>query len=250
MVSDFLHVYPYSFEEARRLKEISLWRKSHKENIACKNEIEKAICQDFDGKHLKQECAERVIALYGFRRIGWVLANTVQHIDRDGRFSCENKVWAKGIFIPENKDHLGNLNKNMEFVAAIHPAVLDGFINQYRRAYQRLDLFERSHCETDSKTLDYTGRVLVISLDILRESYWSQRNQLWLATGGFGCHPDSSGRAVFSICLSDGEKTRWNRSDFVGILREEFLPDWAREKLMEHREQEKVSSGMGGLEMK
>lgn len=250
MASDFLYVYPYSLEEAKRLKEVSLWRKSHKENVACKEAIREAICRDFDGKYLKHECAECVIALYGFRRVGWVLANTIQHKDYDGRFSRENKQWAEGIFIPVNKDPLGNLNNNIDFVVDSHPAVLDGFINQFRRTYQGLALFEHIHCEPDSKELDYTGKVLIISLDILRESCWSQQNQLWLATGGFGCHPDSSGRAVFSICLNDGEKTRWNRSDFVGILKDEFLPDWAREKLLEHQEQEKASSDMGGLEMK
>ena len=26
---------------------------------------------------------------------------------------------------------------------------------------------------------------------------------------------------------------RWNRTDFTGVLKEEFLPDWAREKLQE-----------------
>ncbi|WP_313180786.1 DUF3849 domain-containing protein [Lacrimispora sp.] len=250
MAADFLSVYPYSLEEAKRLKEVSLWRKSHKENVACKEAIREAICRDFDGKYLKAECAERVIELYGFRRVRWVLANTVQHKDHDGRFSRENKLWAEVVFIPENKNHLGNLNNNMEFVVDSHPAVLDGFINQYRCVYQGLGLFEHIHCEPDSKNLDYTGKVLVISLDILKESYWSQQNQLWLATGGFGCHPDSSGRAVFSICLSDGENTRWNRSDFVGILKEEFLPDWAKEKLVEYQTQKQESSGIGGLEIK
>ena len=39
-----------------------------------------------------------------------------------------------------------------------------------------------------------------------------------LAEGGFGCDPKSSGRAIFAVCLSDGEKTRWNREDFTGVL--------------------------------
>ena len=35
------------------------------------------------------------------------------------------------------------------------------------------------------------------------------------------------------ICLGDGEMTRWNRHEFIGVLDEKYLPDWAREKLME-----------------
>ena len=32
--------------------------------------------------------------------------------------------------------------------------------------------------------------------------------------------------------------TRWNRTDFIGVLKEEFLPEWAKEKLMELKGQE------------
>ena len=52
-------------------------------------------------------------------------------------------------------------------------------------------------------------------------------------------------------CLGDGEMTRWNRTDFIGVLKEEFLPDWAKEKLMELKGQEQrdVSPMMGGMTM-
>lgn len=54
-----------------------------------------------------------------------------------------------------------------------------------------------------------------------------------LAHDGFGCSPHAIGRSIRSTCLGDGEQTRWNRTDFIGVLREEFLPDWAKEKLAE-----------------
>ena len=41
--------YPYSAAEARERNELSLWRESHKANIACRNAIEEAIRQNFDG---------------------------------------------------------------------------------------------------------------------------------------------------------------------------------------------------------
>lgn len=75
--------------------------------------------------------------------------------------------------------------------------------------------------------------------------YWAPENQLWLATGGFGCAPNAAGRAVYATCLGDGERTRWNRSDFIGILKEEHLPDWARESLEQiRREDPAESAGM------
>ena len=53
------------------------------------------------------------------------------------------------------------------------------------------------------------------------------------AHDGFGCRPHAIGRSVRCTCLGDGETTRWNRHEFIGVLDEKYLPDWAREKLME-----------------
>ncbi|HML36187.1 MAG TPA: DUF3849 domain-containing protein [Bacillota bacterium] len=253
MENDFIYLYPYSRNESKRLNQLNLWRDSHKENIRCKKSIEDAIRRDFDGTHLKDGCAESVIMAYGYKRVSWVLANTVKQQDWNKDFSEDNKEWAKHTYIPPDKDGVYNQNYNLDFVVDSQPAVLDGFINQFRRAYQALGLFDFTHCELDSKYLNYEGKVLVLSQDILSESHWNPKNQLWLATGGFGCNPNSSGRAVLATCLGDDEKTRWNRSDFTGVLKEVLLPDWASEKLAELQKQQTMDSeaaGMGGLEMK
>ena len=42
------YLYPYSSAEARDRNELSLWRESHKANIACRNAIEEAIRQNFE----------------------------------------------------------------------------------------------------------------------------------------------------------------------------------------------------------
>ena len=113
-------------------------------------------------------------------------------------------------------------------------AYLDAFISQVREAYGKLELFGPEHCEPNSyESLDYEGRVLVLSPDTLKESCWTPQNQLWLAHDGFGCSPHAVGRSIRCTCLGDGEQTRWNRTDFTGVLKEEFLPGWAREKLEE-----------------
>ena len=50
--------------------------------------------------------------------------------------------------------------------------MLDGFVTQYCKAYQALGLFGPEHCHPDSfSSLDYEGKVLVLSPDILKESY-------------------------------------------------------------------------------
>ena len=224
---DNQYIYPYTAAEAKRLGELDEWRESHKGNIACKKAIEEAICRDFDGMHLKPACAKGVIAEYGFKRVMFVLANTLKEKDWDGRFSRDNKAWAAKIFIPPDKEH------NYTFAVDSHPAVLDGFVDEARREYLALNLFGGAQCEEDSGELDYTGRVLVLSPDILKEECWRQEDQLWYAHDGFGCAPHAIGRSIRSTCLSDGEETRWNRHDFIGVLKNECIPDWARKRLTE-----------------
>ena len=130
--------------------------------------------------------------------------------------------------------------------------LLESFIGQARDAYQALGLFGLEHCAGNPLEQDYKGKVLVMRPDTLRESCWDPRNMLWLAEGGFGCSPHARGQAVYATCLGDGEKTRWNRSDFAGVLDEQYLPDWAREKLEELRtsqQEQDTGPAMGGMNM-
>lgn len=221
------YLYPWTAEEARREGKIEIWRASHKANIACRDAIEEAIRQSFDGMHLKEDCLQPVLDEFGYKRTSWVLSNTLQMLKWDGRFSPANKQWAEKTFIP------ADLNHNSDFVVRSHPAVLDGFVDLYRKAYQKLGLFGGGHCVGDRAEQDFTGRVLVLSPSTLKESFWAPENQLWLAHDGFGCRPHAIGRSIRCTCLGDGEMTRWDRSEFVGVLDDKYLPEWAKEKLTE-----------------
>ena len=66
--------YPYSAAEARKRNELSLWRESHKANIVCRDAIEDAIRQNFDGMNLQTDCLKAVLDEYGYKRTAWVLA--------------------------------------------------------------------------------------------------------------------------------------------------------------------------------
>ena len=48
---------------------------------------------------------------------------------------------------------------------------------------------------------------------------------------------------------SDGEMTRWNRSEFIGVLDDKFLPEWAKPKLAELQAQEQTEA-LGSMNMK
>lgn len=222
------YLYRRSLEYARQTKQISLWRASHQANIACKEAIEESIRQGFDGMHLKEGCVQGVLEEYGFKRVNWVLANTVREKLWDGRFSQSNKEWARGQKVPPDPDHNG------DFVVESHPAVLDGFLREVRAEFQKMNLFDARHCCPDlPDAQDFAGKVLVVSPYSLLERYWSQENQLWYAHDGLGCNPYATGEFIRSTCLGDGEETFWHREDFIGVLKDELLPAWASEKLKE-----------------
>ncbi len=84
---------------------------------------------------------------------------------------------------------------------------------------------EKSYCK------NYEDQILVIKPSWFNEHSRTAENQLFLASGGFGCDPSKMGTAVFGQFLIDEEKTRMERYDFLGILDEKYLPEWAKEKL-------------------
>lgn len=242
-MSNKIAVYTSSLETAKACNETKFWKRSHDENCDCARAIDDAIRRKFDGKHLEADCAKEVIEQYGYHRVMWVLAHTLQEKSRDGRFSKENKEWAKSFRIP--KDKCRN-----EFCAQSHPAVLNGFIDDTRKAWKELNLFDLSYCRSDENGKDYTNQVVVLNPFVLQDDYKSPDYQLFLAAGGFGCSPEARGRKVFGSFLKDGESAQFQRSDFIGVIKEEYLPEWAVEKLqVVSQPEEGTSEGMqmGGM---
>ena len=137
-------LYPYGAKEARERGEIEKWRESFRENCACAGGIDILIRENFDGMHLKDGTVEKIVELYGYKRVEHVLANTVQERRGDGRFRPDNRAWAESHYIPEDEMH------NYCFAARSHSAILDGFISNYRRLVMDLGMFDQKQCEPDS----------------------------------------------------------------------------------------------------
>nr|WP_279232973.1 DUF3849 domain-containing protein [Enterocloster clostridioformis] len=114
-------------EEAMRREQEKL---EHGVRVECKDAIEKAIAEKFDGYTLPGDAAEGVIRQYGKERVEIVLANTIMHLSHDGRFSPDNKEWAKSL--APSADW-----QTRDYLVTSHPAVLDGFTNQTRRYIER-----------------------------------------------------------------------------------------------------------------
>jgi len=116
----------YKEEEAQKALEKAQAGIERKTKVACKEAIERTISEKFDGYRLPKDTPDEVIRKYGSERVSYVLANTVMHLTHDGRFSPDNKAWAKEIE-PYAK------YENRDLIVSSHPAVLNGFINQTRR---------------------------------------------------------------------------------------------------------------------
>ena len=134
-------LYGGSWVYARTHGEEERYRRSLQANIECKYEIEQAIDENFDGQHLNEGFERALLDKFGTERVKYVLANTVQNCDSDGRFSPETKAWAKAVPVTEDKEH------RRQFEVTSHPAVLDGLIARIRRAEKETEQGKRAETE-------------------------------------------------------------------------------------------------------
>ena len=127
-------VYPYPASYAQEHGELEQYRASSRANIACKEAIEAAIREYYDGNSLDSQAAAQVVEAFGLDRTLYVLANTVQQKDWDGRISPGNKEWAKTIPIHPNPDAWG-ADRNASFVVNSHPGLTNLFLSTVRQEY-------------------------------------------------------------------------------------------------------------------
>ena len=77
------------------------------------------------------------------------------------------------------------------------------------------------------------NKVVVIRADVFKHEYQIATKQLQLCTGGFGAEPNSRGSACFCTNLYSGKESRFERTDILGVIEKDDLPDWAKERLDE-----------------
>lgn len=121
-------VYYESFGYAAENGEVDLYRISRQLNEECRNAIEEAIADNFDGMHLADDATKSVVEQFGMERVGYILAYTLNYNNHDGRYSHSNKEWADITC----KGERGN-NIRTDWIVRSHPAVLNGFVDMYRK---------------------------------------------------------------------------------------------------------------------
>ncbi|MCD7855265.1 MAG: DUF3849 domain-containing protein, partial [Clostridiales bacterium] len=129
-------VYKNTGEYAAENGERDLLRASNKENQRCREAIEKAISENFDGMHLDKKAVDGVVEQFGAERVSYVLAATIKAKDYDKRFSNSNRKWADTI------DASFRSSNSFSEIINRHPAILDGFVKQFRESIEREKIIE------------------------------------------------------------------------------------------------------------
>ncbi len=221
--------YPYSFEEARRNSSIDMYKQSLQANIDCKNLIEDTITKNHIDNRLKPGGAKKVLKQFGIDRPTYVLSFTLQQLTNEGRISKDNMDWAKETYVPED-------NNNVDFFVDSHKGVLNIFVNQFRDELEKLKLWDKEQVN-DTQNLDFEGKLMVLSPKVLKEEYKTRDEQLFFVTyvgsipeqfaeqttRGAGCMPGKVGKMVHGFFLKDNEKSQFERQDFIGEAKQEFL---------------------------
>ena len=86
--------YPYSRQEAKDSGELHLWRDSHKANISCAKHISGLIETHAEQGRLEADAAQSALSQWGFRRVQFVLANTLIATGGLG-FEPDSLRWAR-----------------------------------------------------------------------------------------------------------------------------------------------------------
>lgn len=93
-------------------------------------------------------------------------------------------------------------------------------------------LYTKDDCIKAGDDLSIKGMVVVLDKDILPHEY---SNQLFYCVNGDGANAKPAGHTIFMVSLMDGAYCRWNRSDVLGFLKPELLPDSAKLQLSQIR---------------
>ena len=134
-------VYKESPTYAREHNELEAYRSSNAANIACKQAIEQAITEKWDGANLPNDCVSPILEAFGIERVSFVLANTLQLKQYDGRFSRENMSWAQNIQI-DSDPNAAPTDRRFAWEISSHPLKLDLFVRQARKEIDEIGIAE------------------------------------------------------------------------------------------------------------
>lgn len=117
--------------------------------------------------------------------------------------------------------------------------VADEMVQAGLKIRQENTPFTYADCVAGSETNDYQNQILVLKPEVYEGLNMTADDSLWIAHSGFGCQYGARGQSVLAENLLSGEKIRWERHNFCGIVDPIRLFSWLCDKpVMNHRAEE------------
>ena len=120
-------IYRHDYGYAQEHNQLKAYTASAQANEACRIAIESAIAEHHQDSRLSKAAVEQVVDQYGYDRLFYILAITIQAKESDGRISARNKAWAQTIPVV---DEPGNYKYIIE---RTHIAIVNLFLDQARK---------------------------------------------------------------------------------------------------------------------
>ena len=223
-------LYQQSRKDSKMSDEHSRWLESYQANCLCARTIEITIKDAYAENKLGEGCAEDIIMKFGFDRVNWVLAHTIQFNGYDARFSQEQISWAKGYNIPYD-DHY--LQRNISI--GLHPSLVSLFADAVLTLWKDLKLYDKNHCYDESEVaLDYVGKIVVVNPNVLMDRRKTPDHQLFLVRSVKKSIESDDKDQLNGVFLKSKRTRGVSRTNIIGVLKLDLLPDWAKEEYIFH----------------
>lgn len=156
-------------------------------------------------------------------------------LDSDERYMCGYREIKFGLSLTKE---IEASNSYPEIALLFAQRVKEAAEEVIKEAEQRkaagvsVELITAEQCLPISEK-QIEGEVVVLKPTSLAPSFQRADCQLQLVTGGFGAAPNACGRTIYVQELYSGKETAFWRSDVLGIIKPECMPEWAKPRLRE-----------------
>ena len=124
----YMESYQYAYQHGEAEQHLA----SQRANIACRDAIVEAINRHYHDNRLDTGAAvKEVVQQFGYERMFYVLANTVQAMEHESRMTQNNKAWARTVPVV-----FENGRRDMSYlITRSHPGLLDIFVRDARHEH-------------------------------------------------------------------------------------------------------------------
>ena len=148
----------------------------------------------------------------------------------DGNFYMKAEYTENGLIgeysrVVVDSDYLEIM---WEFAKSLHGQI-EKVASEIDKAAYQSEPITAKECHPNDYSQSIVGKVVAIKAEALRPEYRRGDMQLVLVDGGNGANANARGNAVFCTHLNDGSRTRFERYDVQGKIKE--LPAWAAVRL-------------------